>query len=159
MQAEAIAHVGFDIRALRKGRGMTLAALSEAINRSTGWLSHVERGQLEPGISDLKLIARVFEIPVSLLFRNADAPEREQGIIVRAANRTRLGNEEDGLLEEFLSPGLSGPFEMTRATDDRGRIPRLGQVRPLDRLGTFSPERGRQFPVHRKGPSLAQSGR
>ena len=107
--------VGDDIRALRKTRGMTIAALCEALGRSVGWLSQVERGQTEPAIADLKKIARLFGIPVSFFFRNETAPERERGRIVRASSRAVLGSNEDGLKEELLSPDLSGDFEMVRS--------------------------------------------
>lgn len=111
----ATAQVGDDIRSLRKTRGMTIAALCEALGRSVGWLSQVERGQTEPAIADLKKIARLFGIPVSFFFRNEAAPERERGRIVRAASRAVLGSNEDGLTEELLSPDLSGDFEIIRS--------------------------------------------
>ena len=130
MLPEPIAHVGQDIRALRKGRRLTLAELASRIDRSTGWLSHVERGQLEPGISDLRQIARTFDMPLSMLFRNADAPEHERGFVVRAANRTRLGTEAEGLTEELLSPALSGPFEMIRSIFEPGAESAIQPPRP-----------------------------
>jgi len=34
---------GADLRALRKARGLTLAALSDRLGKSVGWLSQVER--------------------------------------------------------------------------------------------------------------------
>jgi transcriptional regulator with XRE-family HTH domain len=111
----ATAQVGDDIRALRKTRGMTIAALCDALGRSVGWLSQVERGQTEPAIADLKKIARLFGIPVSFFFRNEAAPDRERGRIVRASSRAVLGSNEDGLTEELLSPDLSGDFEMVRS--------------------------------------------
>ena len=37
--------LGQDIRALRKTRAMTLQDLAEAVGRSVGWLSQVERSQ------------------------------------------------------------------------------------------------------------------
>lgn len=107
--------VGEDIRAIRKLRGMTLAELARDINRSTGWLSQVERGQAEPSISDLRRVASVFSFPLSFFFRNLDAPVHERGLIVRKSNRTKLGNRESGLVEELLSPDLCGDFEMIRS--------------------------------------------
>lgn len=115
LELGATPQVGDDIRALRKTRGMTIAALCEALGRSIGWLSQVERGQTEPAIADLKKIARLFGIPVSFFFRNETAPDRERGRIVRAASRAMLGSNEDGLTEELLSPDLSGDFEMVRS--------------------------------------------
>jgi len=35
--------IGADLRALRKGRGLTLTELALRLGRSVGWLSQVER--------------------------------------------------------------------------------------------------------------------
>lgn len=115
-EIEAVEYgVGVDIRALRKTRKMSLTELAAAINRSVGWLSQVERGQSEPSIQDLRQIAQIFDTPVSFFFRNEDAPEEERGWIVRAGARSQLGSSETGLIEELLSPDLSGDFEMIRS--------------------------------------------
>jgi transcriptional regulator with XRE-family HTH domain len=107
--------VGADIRALRKSREIRLIKLAEALSRSTGWLSQIERGQTEPSISDLRNIAAYFDIPLSFFFRNEQARDGEQGFIVRKSTRAELGSRQDGLVEELLSPHLSGDFEMIRS--------------------------------------------
>jgi len=112
---ERQAGVGTDIRDLRKSRNVTLADLADRLDRSIGWLSQVERGQTEPAIPDLRKIARIFEIPISFFFRNEMADEGETGLIVRAHSRAKLGSRQDGLVEELLSPNLSGDFEMIRS--------------------------------------------
>lgn len=108
-------HVGADIRSLRKTRGLTLTDLCDALGRSVGWLSQVERGQTDPSIPDLKSIAALFKVPVSFFFRHEEAPENERGWIVRAGARATMGSLEDGLKEELLSPDISGEFEMIRS--------------------------------------------
>lgn len=113
--AESAGLVGDDIRALRKLRNLTLANLADALGRSIGWLSQVERGRNDPSVQDLRKIAQYFEIPISFFFRNNDAPQSERGIIVRAEHRTALGSRESGLVEELLSPDISGDFEMLRS--------------------------------------------
>lgn len=113
--AETAGIVGDDIRALRKHRNLTLANLADALGRSIGWLSQVERGQNDPSVQDLRKIAHFFEVPISFFFRNNDAPQSERGIIVRAEHRTALGSRESGLIEELLSPDISGDFEMLRS--------------------------------------------
>ncbi len=124
-------HVGADIRALRKTRNMTLSELCEALGRSTGWLSQVERGQTDPSIPDLKSIAALFGMPVSFFFRNADAPENERGWIVRAGSRAVIGSSEDGLKEELLSPDLGGDFEMIRSVFEPGSERKLMPARDM----------------------------
>lgn len=113
--SESAGIVGDDIRALRKHRHLTLASLADALGRSIGWLSQVERGQNDPSVQDLRKIAQYFEVPISFFFRNNDAPQAERGFIVRAEHRTALGSRDSGLIEELLSPDISGDFEMLRS--------------------------------------------
>ena len=111
--------LGADIRALRKARGLTLADLGQALGRSVGWLSQVERDISVPSITDLRLLAGALDVSVSSLFRSA-APEGEQGLIVRADARRPIGSREAGLVEELLSPDLTDDFEMVRSTFEAG---------------------------------------
>ncbi|KRW93499.1 helix-turn-helix domain-containing protein [Paracoccus sp. MKU1] len=107
--------IGQDIRALRKARGMTIADCAAALDRSVGWLSQVERGVTAPSVQDLGRIARLFDLNISFFFRSAARQPEEQGLIVRAADRSRIGSPGTGLAEELLSPGLTGGFEMIRS--------------------------------------------
>lgn len=125
-------HVGADIRSLRKSRGMTLNELATGLGRSIGWLSQVERGQTEPSIPDLKLVARTFGLPVSFFFRNEAAPEAERGLIVRRRGRAVLGSKEDGLTEELLSPDIGGGFEMIRSVFEPGARREIMVPRPTE---------------------------
>lgn len=108
--------MGSDVRALRKARGITLVALSSAVGRSVGWLSQVERGLAEPSVRDLGLIAERLGVSLSLFFRSASKRVEEQGLVLRSEDRLSIGSSESGLVEELLSPSLSGSFEMIRST-------------------------------------------
>ncbi|GAA0310549.1 helix-turn-helix domain-containing protein [Rhodovulum strictum] len=107
--------IGDDIRALRKARGMTLQQMAAALGRSVGWLSQVERNRGTPSVQDLGRIAGLFDLNISFFFRASAQHPAEQGRIVRAAHRGRIGTPETGLTEELLSPGLTGAFEMIRS--------------------------------------------
>lgn len=126
--------LGADIRALRKARGFTLAALAEALGRSVGWLSQVERDLSEPSISDLRHLARVLDVSVSSLFRSA-APDHEQGRIVRAAARRPIGSRTEGLVEALLSPDLTDDFEMLHSTFEPGAKLDKDVTRPTQEVG------------------------
>jgi transcriptional regulator with XRE-family HTH domain len=104
-----------DIRTLRKARGLKLAEIALKLGRSVGWVSQVERGLSMPSLEDLRALASLFGVPVSLFFGNDVPEERERGVIVRGARRRSLGTSESGLVEELLSPDLSGSFEMLRS--------------------------------------------
>ncbi len=108
--------LGVDLRALRRARGLTLAQTAQALGRSVGWLSQVERDKSEPSITDLRLMASHFDVPVSILFRHDAAPVSEAGFVVRATARRPIGSSMAGLVEELLSPDLSDDFEMVHST-------------------------------------------
>ena len=114
-----IPSLGTDLKALRKARGLTLVELSMMLGRSVGWLSQVERGITQPSISNLLKMAEKLDVNVSFFFGEQDennVDEAEKGLIVRAGSRRVLGNAEEGLEEELLSPDLDGSFEIIRST-------------------------------------------
>lgn len=108
--------LGVDLRALRRARGVTLAQTADALGRSVGWLSQVERDKSTPSITDLREMAAYFEVPVSILFRHEAAPANEAGFVVRAGARRPIGSSVAGLIEELLSPDLTDDFEMVHST-------------------------------------------
>jgi len=108
--------LGADLRALRRARGLTLAALAESLGRSVGWMSQVERDLSEPSISELRQIARHLNVPISILFGQAEAPAAEAGYVVRQAHRRQIGSSQEGLIEELLSPDLTDDFEVVHST-------------------------------------------
>ena len=108
--------IGADLRALRRARKLTLSDTAKALGRSVGWLSQVERDKSDPSITDLRQIAAVFDVPVSILFRHEAAPADEAGFIVRAGARRPIGSSTEGLVEELLSPDLTDDFEMVHST-------------------------------------------
>jgi transcriptional regulator with XRE-family HTH domain len=108
--------LGADLRALRKSRGLTLVDLAAALGRSVGWLSQVERDKSDPSIADLRQIASVLGVSVSMLFKHGAAPVAEAGYIVRKTARRPIGSKVAGLVEELLSPDLTDDFEMVHST-------------------------------------------
>ena len=137
-QNEWLATVGSDIRTLRKRRSMTLAQLAVSLERSVGFVSQIERGLSEPSINDLRVIAALFDVPISFFFANESLTVTDAARhVVRAGARRRLGSSEGALFEELLSPDLGGSFEIvlsefapgaaldehqTRATEEAGYV-------------------------------------
>jgi transcriptional regulator with XRE-family HTH domain len=103
--------LGVDLRALRKSRGVTLTDLSEKMGRSVGWLSQVERDISSPTINELRQLAKIFNVPLSLFFGSSEAKANEVGRIVRKSARRKIGGGDIGLVEELLSPDLTDDFE------------------------------------------------
>lgn len=133
--AERAQGIGGDLRALRKARGLTLSELALIVGRSVGWLSQIERDLTEPTISDLRKLADALEQPLSLLFGAAAAPADERGYVVRADSRRSLGNADEGLVEQLLSPDLGGSFEIVRSVFAPGAALNEPVTRPTEEAG------------------------
>ncbi len=127
--------LGADLRALRKSRGLTLSDLAHALERSVGWISQVERDLSVPSVFDLKQIAKSLDVPVSILFGQAQTPAMEAGVVVRAHARRPIGSKEQGLVEELLSPDLTDDFEMVHSTFDPGAHMDEAVTRPTQEVG------------------------
>lgn len=124
-----------DIRALRKARGLTLAEIALKLGRSVGWASQVERGLSVPSLADLRALADLFGVPLSLFFGHDVADETERGVIVRAGRRRALGTSDSGLVEELLSPDLGGSFEVLRSVFAPGAELAAAANRPTEEAG------------------------
>lgn len=127
--------LGADLRALRRARGLTLVALAEALGRSVGWISQVERDLSKPTIDDLRAFAGAFGVPLSLFFGQSGAPVDEQGYVVRQGARRRIGSGEGGLVEEMLSPDLTDDFEMVHSVFAPGSKLKKPNSRPTQEVG------------------------
>ena len=112
---QVVASLGADIRSLRKARKLTLVALADALDRSVGWLSQVERGKSKPRMADLLRMAEVLDVSINS-FLKTGASEGEEGLIVRAASRRPIGNRTKGLVEGLLSPDLTDDFEVIHSS-------------------------------------------
>ena len=130
--AQLLAH---DIRALRKARGLTLAEIGARLKRSIGWLSQVERGISMPALVDLRRMADLFAVPLSLFFSHEVPEEAERGVIVRVGRRRSLGTSDSGLVEELLSPDLGGSFEIIRSEFAPGAALETANTRPTEEAG------------------------
>ncbi len=123
------------MRALRKARGLTLADLAAALDRSVGWMSQVERDMSAPSINDLRAIAQCLDVPVSMLFGQPAGPAHEVGFVVRKTARRPLGSGDAGLIEELLSPDFTDDFEVVHSTFEAGAELAEPVSRPTQELG------------------------
>lgn len=128
-------NVGVDVRALRKSRSMTLTEFAKQLNRSIGFVSQIERGLSDPSIADLRKIAGIFDVPVSFFFGVPNDDDGQSVNIVRAGQRRSLGNREEGLIEELLSPDLGGEFEIIRSEFAPGAELKERQIRQTEEAG------------------------
>jgi transcriptional regulator with XRE-family HTH domain len=113
--------IGSQIRELRRIRGVTLQEMSARTGKSVGYLSQVERNQSKLPIGVLRAIADVLGVEMHWFFQPGTlGPSDERDIVVRAANRRRMRFTRLGVLEELLSPDLSGPLELLLSTIEPG---------------------------------------
>ena len=103
--------IGSDIRGLRKARRMTLTELARASGLSVGYLSLLERDCATPSIKALHSVSRALGVTISWFFQATDVPDTERDLVVRRARRRRL-DYSSGLVDELLSPTLSGSLEL-----------------------------------------------
>jgi transcriptional regulator with XRE-family HTH domain len=103
--------IGGEIRGLRKARGLTLTDLADASGLSIGYLSLLERDRATPSIKALHAVSRALGVTISWFFEANEVPEEERDLVVRRARRRRL-DYSAGLVDELLSPNLSGALEL-----------------------------------------------
>jgi transcriptional regulator with XRE-family HTH domain len=103
--------IGSEIRGLRKARAVTLAELAKASGLSVGYLSLLERDLATPSIKALHAVSRALGVTISWFFESNDVPEEERDLVVRRARRRRL-DYSAGLVDELLSPNLTGALEL-----------------------------------------------
>lgn len=108
--------LGNDLRVLRKRRGLTLSQVAEAVGRSVGWLSQVERNLSAPSVPELSDLANVLDVSLESFFGQNACPPDEAAFIVRNSARRRFGDRVDGLAEELVSPDLTDDFEVVHST-------------------------------------------
>ena len=117
--------IGDEIRQFRRARGLTLVQLADAIGKTPGFLSQIERGLAKPSLKTLQAMGRALDVNVSWFFEHEGAaPGEASRLIVRADNRRRLryepleGSQEDLNFEDrLLSPHLDGSFFVDRTLE------------------------------------------
>ena len=104
--------VGAMIRELRSARNLTIQDLSASAGLSVGFLSRIERDLANPSVKALHDIADALGITVGWFFRpKDDLKTREHAYVVRRSARRKIVYET-GIIDELLSPSLSGELEL-----------------------------------------------
>ena len=116
---DQLAHLGDEIRQLRKVRGLTLQALAKETSKSVGFLSQVERNMTKPSVAALQDISEALGIHIGWFFpADTSAPEDERRYIVRSDKRRRLSysalssTDYLGLHDHLLSADLNGELAL-----------------------------------------------
>lgn len=116
----SFADLGSQIRDLRRAKGLNLSDLSRLTGKSIGYLSQVERNKSEPTLRGLQDLSNALGVQIGYFFHETEpVPADEQGLIVRKNRRKRL-NYGNGVIDQLLSPNLSGQLELLLAEFDPG---------------------------------------
>lgn len=80
--------IGDQVRVYRLRRGLTQARLAHLVGRSERWLVEVERGAVDPRLSDAVALARMLRVGIDELARDVVPPAVRRG---RATAVARIG--------------------------------------------------------------------
>ena len=118
---------GERLRSRRKARGLSLRQLGEGTGLTASFLAQVERGEANPSIGSLHLIANALDVPIFYFFAQ-DARERR---VVSQENRARLSFPDSNVTYELLLPNLDHK--------SMGLVIRLGPGERIDPIRLTEP--------------------
>lgn len=102
--------LGYNIRQIRKDKGITIQDLAADTALSPSFISRMERGDLNPSIASVKKIADALGIRVASLFQDdkSDRPEdSEESMVVRKSRRRKMVYPGQKVEEYLLTPRIS----------------------------------------------------
>lgn len=113
--------LGQQIRALRKSRKLSTAALAAKINKSAGYVNNIERELSDVSVSALQTISTALGVQISWFFQGQGhgIPE-EAGIIVRRGQGRQISLSGGGIQEQLLSPGNNQQCQIIQTTHAPG---------------------------------------
>ena len=100
--------MGKKIRNLRKASSFSLAELAQKINKTSSYLSQIERGLAEPSLSALRQISEALNTPIFYFL----ADEKEYNTVVKKENRKKLEIPESDIEIELISASRNRQLEI-----------------------------------------------
>lgn len=95
--------IGARIRAYRKQRGMTQAALAKSVGISTSFIGHIERGTRIASLETLVGLSEILDVSIDTLVTGADSNRSENP---NASYKMRVLNDVMRVLNEHSSEWL-----------------------------------------------------
>ena len=100
---------------------MTLQELGDAIGKSVGYVSQIERNKSTLTIAALMGISTALGVPMNWFFEDTgNAVPGERDVVVRKGSRRSMRFTNLGIREELLSPNLRGPLELLLSSLEPG---------------------------------------
>lgn len=106
---EEIAALAILIHDLRKHKKYTLKQLADAIGRSVGFLSQVERGLSRPTVADLTAISETLGVPTTYFY---SLPKPKALSWVTRPDERRTLYYANGITDILVSPKIRASFSM-----------------------------------------------
>jgi transcriptional regulator with XRE-family HTH domain len=103
--------LGRSIRARRQELGMSLAEVAVMTGLTSGAISQIERGVVNPSVQTLRRISGALRVPTFAFLDGTGEPKLD-GIVVRADHRKRLAFPGQQIFYELMSPNLDGKMEV-----------------------------------------------
>lgn len=108
--------IGLRLATLREERGLSLRALGDAAQVTSGFISQIENGHVMPSIASLLRIATALDRRVADFFEQVELP----GAVRAPGSRTIYRYDEYGIIDEVLSDDPTGELEVLRTTIEPG---------------------------------------
>ena len=97
--------IGEKIRDTRKEKDMTAKELAEKSGVTLGYISQIERNQIEPSLAVLKRISKILDLPLAMLFATETTGEVS---VIPKDKRTIVKFPELNIAYEFITPHSRG---------------------------------------------------
>src|SRR5918998_5403007 len=119
--AVSAGRLGGRVRALRRGRGLTLEELAGVSGVSRAMISKLERGEKNPTLVVAAKLAERFGVTLSQLVGMED---RREVVVVPRETRMAMRDPETGFERQLLSPSFGGrDVEFIRNVVPEGSTP------------------------------------
>lgn len=98
--------LGEKIRSLRKSKHLTLSELATMVSLSTGYISQVERGLLNPSMETLRKISSALGVSPYLLMESHSPAELQSSkeILIKKEDRISMKFPQSEIFYEIVSP-------------------------------------------------------
>jgi transcriptional regulator with XRE-family HTH domain len=108
--------MGSKIRYLRKSKELSLSELAQKIDKTSSYLSQIERGLAEPSLQALREISGALDTPIFYFL----VDEKKYNKIVRKEERKRVRFPDSNLSVELISASANKQIEMLEASLEPG---------------------------------------
>ena len=104
-------NVGLTIRNIRIQKNITLKDVASKCGISSSMLSQIEKGNANPSLNTIKMIAQVLEVPIFKFFLENDSPQNNLSILKKDDRKIIITKN---LKYELLSPNVPTEIEFMK---------------------------------------------